>query len=94
MALRYITDEMLTTALGPDFDLDQAQEILGDAGRVYQYIRSNEWITEAKLRSYGERNGIDPDRMTTVLDFLQGAGRLHAANLTAAAVEGLPEDAE
>lgn len=57
------------------------EQLLSDAQRVYSYVARNQWITENDLREYGDRNGIDPDRMTQALGFLDEAGKLHRVDL-------------
>ena len=56
-------------------------QLAADAGKVYQHVQRNPGITEDVLRRWGEQNGVGPDQMTRTLEFLQGDGKLHTAEL-------------
>lgn len=60
-----------------DLNPGQRLEALADAERIYRYVRRNEFIDETDLRAYGERNGLNPDRMNTALAILEATDRLH-----------------
>jgi hypothetical protein len=54
----------------------EVDEIVAAAGKLYEAIRSNEWITDGDLRVEAERQGISPDVATAALDLLREEGRV------------------
>lgn len=61
----------LTTA-----DAATRSQAMSDAERVYQYVKKNPGIDEDKLRKYGERNEMPPERMTLALAVLHDTGQI------------------
>lgn len=56
---------------------DQARaQLLTDADRIERHVRRNEFIDDAELRRYGERNDLPPDRLNPALAFLEQTGQL------------------
>jgi len=56
------------------------QQILDDAGRLLTYIKTNPWVTDDALSSYGERNSFPLDRMNLARQFLLDTGRISCLN--------------
>ena len=76
--MRYLTDTQ-ADQLPSLQDLDDAAraQVLTDAGVVYAYAnRARGTLTDSKLRGWGEKNDLGPDRMNAALAFLQDTGRL------------------
>ena len=86
-----VTDRELERVFVGDLEPDGVRQVVDDAGRVYSYVRRNEWLDEGELRRYGERNGIGPDRMNRALRLLRETGKLSLVPLDAetAAQQGL-----
>jgi hypothetical protein len=87
--MRFITDRAVDQiAALQDVPADDRVRTLADADRVYLYIRRSEGqrdgvlpgAPEEALRTWGEQNDLDPDRMNLALAILQETGRVVAVD--------------
>lgn len=60
--------------------VDQRNQALADAARVFAYIKRHPWISRDELADYGERNNLKPDALNCALAILSETGRVHALN--------------
>jgi hypothetical protein len=83
---RWVTTEKLSRvgALAGKSE-DEIDAIVLAAGKLYDEIRSNEWITDGDLRVRSEALSIPPDVATAALDLLREEGRVRRLVARAAA---------
>lgn len=88
MALRYVTRELLVEVLGEEVpnEAEVVSEVIVDTQAIHAKIAEDPWLTESALRTWGEGEGIDPDRMNRALKVLEATGQVASVSLTAAQI--------